>query len=126
MNKKTIFLVDDDQVFRQMLWDVFEDDDRLSLYEFSSGEACLEKLFLRPDIIILDHNFDMLGKGAANGLQIFEQVRAKLPECKVIVLSGQEDGKTVFQYSMDGATDYIIKDDEVFDNIKNSVEELLK
>ena len=31
MAKKIVFLVDDDQVFRQMLWDVFEDDDRIML-----------------------------------------------------------------------------------------------
>lgn len=126
MNKRIVFLVDDDQVFRQMLWDVFEDDDRISLFEFSSGEGCVEKLFMRPEIIILDHNFDMAGNNAANGLQIFEEIRKKLPDCKVIVLSGQEDGKTVFQYSMDGAVDYIIKDEEVFENIKISVNDLLK
>lgn len=125
MNKRIMFLVDDDQVFRQMLWDVFEDDDRIQLYEFSSGEQCLAKLFLRPDIVVLDHNFDLAGEDAATGLEIFKDIKTKLPECKIIIISGQEDGKTVFQYSMDGASDYIIKDEDVFENIKLSVNDAL-
>ena len=118
-----IFLVDDDEMFLEMIHDILSDNEDYKLYKFKSGEACLKCMELKPDLILLDHYFGKAGRGIMNGLEALGKILECRPEQKVIMLTGQEDGQRVFEFISRGASDYIIKDEHTFKRIKNIVQE---
>ncbi len=124
-SKYNIFLVDDDFIFLEMLKEVLIEDERLNISCFSTGEECISHMKYRPDIIILDYFLNSKKPDAANGMQILKNIMKVNPETRVIILSGQEDGTLVFDFTSENAEDYIIKDELAFENVKNSIDEII-
>lgn len=122
--KTKIFLVDDDPIFMEMLHDSLSDNSNYELHKFHSTEDCIENLNLIPHIIILDHLFKLEhGKKSMSGLDALLQIKAITSEAKIIMLTSQQDGDLVFEFIKAGAEDYVIKDENAFDNICNLIQE---
>ena len=66
--KQSVYIVDDDPLFAQMLHDHITADGMRKVRVFHSGEECLQHLFEKPNTIILDYHLDSVQKSAANGL----------------------------------------------------------
>ena len=116
-NERVIFIVDDDHLYSQMLVDHLSVDPVNVVKAFTTGEACLEKLFESPDFIILDYHLNMVDKKARNGLEILEQIRKANQQAKVIMLSSQERYGVALQTISKGAEQYIVKDKLAFQKI---------
>jgi len=119
-----IFLVDDDAFFLEMLSDVLSENKNFSLHKFLSGEHCIEYLYMKPDIVILDHDFGKIKANVLSGLEVLEKIREEKPDTKVIMLTGQEDGNLVFEFIQKGADEYVIKDEDAMDNIQRIINEI--
>ena len=117
-----IFLVDDDPTFIEMLDDVLRENPAYKTYKLDSGEACLECLHVKPDLILLDHHF---GGPGMNGLETLRKIKEKNPDTQVIMLTGQEDGNKVFEFISAGASDYVIKNEDAFETLKQVIKEYL-
>jgi len=59
-----------------------------------------------------------------NGMEIFDKIKAQKPGVPVIMLSGQENGEIVLELARKGIVDYIIKDNNLLDNLKIAIDEL--
>ncbi|QHT69401.1 response regulator [Rhodocytophaga rosea] len=103
-----IFLVDDDETFLMILRRHLELQKKFEVHVFNSGEDCLEKLDLQPDIIILDYNLNRSGS-LLNGKQVLSEVLKQKKRPKIIMLSGQEDGQLVYELVKMGVQDYVLK-----------------
>ena len=113
---KKVFIVDDDQMIRQMM------EDKLKSFHhhvssFSNGEDCLSALDEHPDVVVLDYHLDKSIREAANGLQILEAIKKNYPNIHVIMLSSQEKYSLALQTIQKGAEQYVIKDNDAFDKI---------
>lgn len=93
---------------------------------FSNGESMLKKLDLHPDIIILDYHLDSLDQTAKNGREILEILQERIPGIPVIMLSSSKDTKSVIHLLKYGATDYIIKDDNFFENLSKTIRHIVE
>ncbi|PLX18608.1 MAG: hypothetical protein C0599_11975 [Salinivirgaceae bacterium] len=124
-DKHTILLVDDDFIFLEMLKESLVDDDKYNIVGFQSGEECLNHLHLKPDIIVLDYFLNSENPNARNGLDILKEIKKRDSKVKVIILSGQEDGNLVYDFVRENAANYVVKDDNAFDNIKKAIENAL-
>lgn len=124
--KYTIFLVDDDFIFLEMLKEALVDNQKYHIVVFQTGEECLNHLHLEPDIIVLDYYLDSEQEDALNGMQVLKEISNKKPDVKVIILSGQEDGDLVYKFIMENASDYVVKDNDAFDNVKSAIEEIIR
>ncbi len=124
-NNYTIFLVDDDFIFLEMLKETLVDNSAYTIVAFQSGEECVNHLHLQPDVIVLDYYLNSENPDAKNGLEILKDITAKHPAAKVIILSGQEDGDLVYKLIRENATDYVVKDDDAFENVKEAIEEIV-
>lgn len=124
-NNYTIFLVDDDFIFLEMLKETLVDNPSYTIVAFQSGEECVNHLHLSPDVIVLDYYLNSENADAKNGLEILKEITSKNPEAKVIILSGQEDGDLVYKLIRENATDYVVKDDDAFENVKEAIEEII-
>jgi DNA-binding NarL/FixJ family response regulator len=67
-------------------------------------EALEEALACRPDLLILD-----VGMPRMTGLQAAREIRAHLPEARVLMLSMHDDERYLFEALKAGASGYVLK-----------------
>lgn len=123
--KHNIILVDDDLIFLEMLKESLSDNEDLNLIAFQTGEECLNHMNLKPDVIVLDYFLNNENDDAKDGLEILKEIHQIDPKAKVIILSGQEDGNLVYDFVRENATNYVVKDDSAFENVKRAIEDII-
>lgn len=109
----TVFVVDDDAKFTTMCQHYMEKNSiyNLDIHTFSTGEDCLAKMDMKPDVVVLDYYFDALEEGAKNGMEVLDEIKAKHPETAVVMISAQDNMDTALETVRRGATDYVVKSD---------------
>ncbi|MCK4663459.1 MAG: response regulator transcription factor [Bacteroidales bacterium] len=126
MDKKyNIFLVDDDFIFLEMLKETLIDNEDYNIVAFQSGEECLKNLHMEPDVIVLDYFLNSEDPDAKDGLEILKEIHNIMSKAKVVILSGQEDGNLVYDFVRENATNYVVKDDNAFENVKKAIENIV-
>jgi DNA-binding NarL/FixJ family response regulator len=101
-----VMLVDDHALVRSAVRGALDAPDIEIVAEASSAEAALdEALRARPDIILLD--VDMPGM---SGLQLVRELRPRLPETQIVMLSVSGDDRNVVEAMRHGAAGYLTKD----------------
>lgn len=121
----TIFLVDDDAMYLKSLEFQFRQNPNLKIETFLTGEACIEKLFLKPDIIILDYILSTPNKKTLTGPQTLVKIKKIVPSTQVIMLSAMESAEVATNSIKLGAFDYVIKDHNTFPRLKASIKKIL-
>lgn len=121
-NQKLLFIVDDDPFINMLVVKRFTTKG-YQMEAFESGEECLVSLIKNPDLIILDYLFVPKGNTQMNGMEVFDRIRAARPDVPVIMLSGQENGEVVLELARKGIVDYIIKDNNLLDNLDSAIKE---
>lgn len=124
MNQKSIFIVDDNEMFAQMIQDHLSNFPKYKTTIFHTGEDCLKRLHENPDLIILDYHLNDIYKDAADGLAILETIKKENPRAHVIMLSSQGKYSVAAQTISKGAEQYVVKDDNTFDNISRILDDI--
>ena len=124
MSQKKIFIVDDNEMFAEMVRDHLSQYPRFTSNIFNTGEECLRHLHENPDLVILDYHLNDVSKDAADGLAILEKIKKEAPHVTVIMLSSQGKYTVAAQTISRGATQYVVKDENAFQNISKIVEAL--
>lgn len=122
-NQKLIFIVDDDPFINMLVVKRFTSEG-FRLEAFLYGEDCLRALNKKPDLIILDYYFVNNEHKVMNGMEVFDKIKELKPDTPVIMLSGQEKGEIVLELARKGIDDYIIKDNNLIDNLNVAIGEL--
>ena len=132
--KVKLFIVDDNELEAELIEKnlLFRQNNKLTPLSFDielfpNGEECLYNIYKEPDIIILDYYLgSQSDDDAFNGDKVYKEIVRLIPSQSVIVLSGQQEGKIVHELIRIGVRHYIIKDDEMFDNLINLIEEIMQ
>ncbi len=126
MNKpKLIFIVDDDSFINMLVVKRFTSEG-FQVEAFENGEDCLSSLDKNPDLIILDYFFSDNEIDLMNGMEVFDRIKERKPELPVIMLSGQDKGEIVLELARKGIDDYVIKDNNLIDNLHTAIKELFE
>ncbi len=121
----TIFLVDDNAFYLKNLEITFSKKPYYNIVTFETGELCLEKMSLKPDIIILDYYLNSIKKDAINGLETLKKIRAINAHVPVVMLS-VETNPEVAQNCLDNhANEFIIKGDISFSRLREIITSVL-
>ena len=123
-SNKLIFIVDDDPFITNLIVKRFAPEG-FRMEAFDYGEDCLKAMDKKPDLIILDYYFTKPDHKVLNGMEVFDKIKEKDPDVLVIMLSGQERGEIVLELARKGIDDYVIKDNNLIDNLNASIKELL-
>lgn len=110
MNKISIALVDDHQLFRKGIASLIETfPDYEVIFDVGSGDELFERLSSKqqPRIILLDMNMPVM-----NGLQVASRIQKEYPGIAVIILSMVEDADTVLSVIKKGIKGYLLKDSD--------------
>jgi DNA-binding NarL/FixJ family response regulator len=101
-----VMLVDDHALVRSAVRGALDAPDIEVVGEASTAEAALdEALRVRPDVILLD--VDMPGM---SGLQLIRELRPRLPDTQIVMLSVSGDDRNVLEAMRHGAAGYLTKD----------------
>ena len=122
-SEKLIFIVDDDPFINNLIVKRFSADG-FKVEAFETGEDCIKAIGNNPDLVILDYFFVSNGRQFMNGMEIFQKIKEKKPKVPVIMLSGQDKGEIVLELARKGIDDYIIKDNNLIDNLQNAIQDL--
>ena len=109
---KHIFIVDDVEMFAEMLKDYLCKEPIYKVSVFNTGEECLKNLFQNPDVIILDYYLNDNSKEAVDGLEVLTEIKKHSSNIHVLMLSGQEHYGIALQTIAKGAEQYVIKNDQ--------------
>ena len=123
--KKLIFIVDDDQFINKLVSRRFTNEES-AVEAFEFGEDCLKVLDKDPDLVILDYFFVNGNIKMMNGMEVFNRIKEVKPMLPVIILSGQEKGEIVLELARKGISDYIIKDNNLIDNLQIAINDLFR
>lgn len=123
-----LFLVDDDAVFLKLLEIEFLNlaDFNFSIETFPTGEACIENISHKPDVIVLDYFLDGVNKNAMNGIETLVKINAIDPNIPVIMLSGQDKIDVAVRCMHHKAFDYVVKSETAFVRLQKIIPTIFK
>lgn len=125
IKKITLYIVDDNLSFLTLIENHLINKAKENILKgnfvittFSNGEDCLKALAQKqPDIVILDYFLNSDEGICKNGDEIFIEIMRLYPHQKIVMLSGQEESSIVLSLIKLGLRDYIMKDDEMFEQL---------
>jgi two-component system response regulator DevR len=101
-----VFLLDDHEVVRRGVADVLRSDPQVRVVgeAKTAAEALARVPALRPDVAILDVRLP-----DGDGVSVCRELRSRLPQLKVIMLTSYSDDEALFEAIMAGASGYLLK-----------------
>jgi DNA-binding NarL/FixJ family response regulator len=101
-----VLLVDDFPLARHGIGAALESDPAIEVVGHAeNGREGIERaLDLRPDVVVLDMRMP-----DTSGLQVLEQLRTRLPETRVLVVTASERSETLLEAIAAGAAGYLSK-----------------
>ncbi|RYD68054.1 MAG: response regulator transcription factor [Verrucomicrobiaceae bacterium] len=107
-NTAKIWILEDHEVFAKQVRRMLNaEEDMECPYHFNHPDDLFDKLRFsneRPDIMLLD-----LGLPRRDGLEVLGELRAALPNVKVVILSSFDDRERVYRAICNGAAGYLLK-----------------
>ena len=107
MRKIRVLLADDHNLIRAGLRLIAEQEpDLMVVGEAANGRQAVSRAeSLRPDVVVMD-----IGMPDLNGIEASRQIRERLPETQVVMLSMHSDEGYVLRALKAGARAYLLKD----------------
>lgn len=124
MEKKTVFIVDDDSLYAKALKKHLEqklNKNKFRFFDFQSAEECLNNLYLAPDIVILDYWLNKSSFDVLNGPGTLRRLKQLLPNTAVIMHSSQQNPERAADLIESGAFNYIQKRIDAFPKLVSSI-----
>lgn len=112
MDPIKIFVVDDDPLFAKTMKFHLSLNPDFTVEVFPDGRKCLENLYNQPALICLDYNLPGM-----SGLQVMKKIKEANKDIPIIIISSQHDVKTAVELLKEGAYDYIVKDEDLFQRL---------
>lgn len=100
-----VLVADDHSLFRDGIVSLLEAAGFEVIGQVGDGQAAIESAqLLRPDLVLMD-----ITMPEVNGLEALRQIRSKLQDTKVVMLTVSEDDSDLFEAIRLGASGYLLK-----------------
>lgn len=114
-NKIRVMVVDDHEMVRRGICSYLETEEDLEVVgQAHSGQSAVKlAVQLEPDVILMD-----LVMQDGTGIEASEQIKQKLPDVQIIILTSYIDEALIFPALEAGALSYILKTSQAEDIVK--------
>ena len=119
MTTARIFIIEDDIMVATLMKQALSKNEKYEIHHFATAEECMNNIHLNPDIITIDYNLPGM-----DGLTLMEKVRTYNQHIMVVICSGQESVEVVINCYRRGASDYVLKSENMIVDIENTVNNL--
>lgn len=129
MTKETglnIAIIEDDAFYSSILATQLRNRIVSKTHVFNDGEGFLKSDIHAYDVIILDLNLTNDEEESLNGKDILEMLVGDKAPAKVVVLSSQHLIEDAVEVLKIGAIDYIVKNEEAFDKLIDSLQAIVE
>jgi len=116
MNKYKIFIVEDDDWYREYLNYTLSLNPEHSVSVFQDGATCIKSLDDQPDVVTVD-----FGLPDMTGAELLHKIKKQSPKTEVIIISEQDKIETALQLLKDGAYDYFVKSKDIRERLLNAI-----
>jgi two-component system, NarL family, response regulator DevR len=101
-----VFLLDDHEIVRRGLRELFEaEDDLVVVGEAATEDEAINRVHaLDPDVAVLDVQLQ-----SGNGIEACREIRSRHPRTACLILTSFSDDEALFQAIMAGAAGYVLK-----------------
>jgi two-component system, NarL family, response regulator DevR len=101
-----VFLLDDHEIVRRGVADVLAGDPGITVVgeAKNAAEALARVPALRPDVAVLDVRLP-----DGDGVSVCRELRSRMPELRVVVLTSYSDDEALFDAILAGASGYLLK-----------------
>src|SRR5947208_11562801 len=101
-----VFVLDDHEIVRRGVADVLESAGDITVVgeAKNAAEALARVPALRPDVAVLDVRLP-----DGDGVTVCRELRSRLPDLKVVMLTSYSDDEALFDAIMAGASGYLLK-----------------
>ena len=101
-----VFLLDDHEVVRRGLRELFESEDDLTVVgEAATADEALARVpSSQPDVAVLDVRLP-----DGDGVEVCRDLRSAMPELKCLMLTSYADDEALFSAILAGASGYVLK-----------------
>ena len=116
-----VLIADDQTLFRSGLARLLDEDPRVDVVgQAADGvEAVKQAVKLKPDVVLMDLKMPNM-----DGIEASRQIRAQVPEVKILILTTFEADNHVIQALEAGVSGYVLKD-SVSEAIITSIQAVL-
>jgi len=116
-----ILVVDDDSLIRDIIGMVLEEKGYAISKAGNGAEALSAHRVAPADLIVSDMNMPEV-----DGLELIKNLRGEGDPVPVIILTGNSEIATAIEALNSGASDYLLKDENIHDTVSISVEKVLE
>lgn len=117
----TVFVLEDDDWYRDLLGHVISMNPEFSVKKFSTGKSLLQSLHEYPDVVTVDYMLPDM-----NGESVLRHIKEFNPDIEVIIISEQEKIDTALELIKLGAYDYIVKTTDIKEKLLNLLNNIRK
>ncbi len=114
-----VFIVEDDQLVGALMKQALMKSEKSDVTVFENAEDCLSNLHQNPDIVVIDYNLPGM-----DGLTLMNSIRAYNQQIMVVICSGQENVEVVVNAYDNGASAYILKNENMVANLDKAIANL--
>ena len=122
---KTVFIVDDSPIYREVLRHELSEFKNLHVQTFSSAEECLAKMYEKPELVILDFYLNGENKDNMTAHQAIKKMRELEVVPKILLISSERNEGLLEEYLNYRNIDFVLKTGEGTKNIANRIKQNL-
>jgi DNA-binding NtrC family response regulator len=116
MSQLKIFLVEDDPWYGELLKYHLSLNPDYNVSLFKNGTTLLQNLYIKPDVICIDY-----GLPDIKGDLLLSKIHLVNKSIPVVIISGQEEISVALKLLQNGASEYIIKDENTKHLLWNAI-----
>jgi DNA-binding NarL/FixJ family response regulator len=121
----SIYVVEDDLASRMMMLDFLGQYKDVTLKGFMTGEACIGEILhskMLPDLVLVDYYLEASLVAKYTGLDTLARIKEVSPQSRIIMFTSVEYEHIIKLAKEKGASDFVIKGPNGFDEIKRIIE----
>lgn len=119
--KKSVFVVENNKLERNLIEDCFTGNQKYDFKYFSDSGSCLKALHEHPMAVLIDYDLNTINASEKDGIKILDKIKELDQNTEVVFFSNHENTEVAVATVKHGAFDYIVLNDYKYMRLENEL-----